>query len=73
MGKRHLTNGNCKMPYSGILGYEKLQSALSAFVQFSLRHIFAALQNLRFRLFGLQKRQLPRTLCDIWASKIEEK
>jgi len=27
-----------------------------------LYHIFAALQNLRFRLFGQQKRRQPRTL-----------
>jgi hypothetical protein len=52
------------MPCSGNLGYAKHQSGF-ALCGILLHHIFAALQNLRFRLFGQQKRRQPRTLYAI--------
>jgi len=33
-------------------------------------HIFATLVLLRKPLYGLQKRRIPRTLCEIWAGNI---
>jgi len=37
-----------------------------------LHHIFAALQNLRFRLFGLQKRRQSKTLGEIIFGLVEK-
>jgi hypothetical protein len=53
----------------GRFGFHKtaVRCALCAgtpFVLVLFHHIFVALQNLRFRLFGLQKRRLPGTLCE---------
>jgi hypothetical protein len=36
------------------------------------RHILPALQNLRFRLFGLAKRLLPRTLDEMHIDNIQK-
>jgi hypothetical protein len=63
-GKHRVTNGNCKMPCSGILGYAKPQSGYALYAVL-LRHILRLLVLLRKPLFATAKRQLPRTLGDI--------
>jgi adenylylsulfate kinase/chloramphenicol 3-O phosphotransferase len=44
---------------------------LNALYAVLLHHSLATLQNLRFRLFGLPNRQLPRTLCGICPKLLE--
>jgi hypothetical protein len=46
-------------------GFRSARSAASLAPTPHSNHIFATLQNLRFRLFGLQKRRIPGTLCAI--------
>jgi len=59
-----LTNGNCSPPCSGGSGSAKHRSGY-ALCGILLHHILPALVLLRKPLFGLAKRQLPRTLGDI--------
>jgi len=61
-----ITNGNCSPPYSGGSGSAKHHSGF-ALCGVLLHHILPALVLLRKPLFGLAKRQLPRTLCDSFA------
>ena len=59
---RRITHGNCYAAYSAA----RVSVRLGHFIPTPhFNHIFATLQNLRFRLFGLQKRQLPGTLGEI--------
>ena len=67
-----ITLGNCSPPYSGGSGSVKTQSGC-ALCGFLLHHILPALVLLRKPLFGLAKRQLPRTLGDIRAKMIGHK
>jgi hypothetical protein len=67
----HITNGNCKMPCLGILGYEKPQSGFA---------LCAVLSPPQFGqgTFATQSpitcpnRQLPRTLCEIVPKVVEK-
>ena len=55
------TNGNCSPPCSGGSGSAKHRSGY-ALCGIFLHHILPALVLLRQPLFGLAKRQLPRTI-----------
>jgi len=60
-----ITNSNCSPPCSGGSGSAKPQSGV-ALCAVLLHHILPALQMLRIRLFGLAKRQLLRTLGEMY-------
>jgi len=60
---QHITNGNCSPPCSGGLGSAKPQSALRAFVRFRSTTFYQPWSCFASPLFGLAKRQLPRTLA----------
>ena len=51
----HLTNGNCKMPCSGILGSEKLQSGFALCAIFASAHFFVPVKCYRIFLIGHKK------------------
>jgi len=63
------TNGNCLPPMGGS-GSAKPQSAQAPLCGF-FRHILRLLVLLRKPLFATAKRQLPRTLDDIWAKLLK--
>ena len=71
MPQLHITNGNCKMPCSGILGSTKNQSAQAPLWVFVPPHFFVPVKHFVFSLSGTKKRQLPRTLCAIHPRFIE--
>jgi hypothetical protein len=60
------------MPYSGILGSEKLQSGFALYAIFSTPHFFVPVKYFVFSLSGTKKRQLPRTLCAILLTDSDE-
>jgi hypothetical protein len=62
---QRLTNGNCKMPCSVILGSEKSQSGFALCGIFSPPHFFVPVKYFVFSLSDTKKRQLPRTLDEI--------
>jgi hypothetical protein len=70
--KHRLTNGNRSPPCSGSSGSAKHRSGY-ALCGILLHHILPAMVLLRKPLFGLAKRQLPRTLCEIWAELVGNK
>jgi len=69
MAQLHITNGNRKIPYSGILGSIWLGVASNIwFVLTPTPHhttFFCARKTLRVFLIRRKKRHLPRTLCTI--------
>jgi hypothetical protein len=62
-GVRHLTNGNCKMPCSGILGFRSAMSVAFGSLPRLTPTTFLKPCKPTVCLSGLQKCQLPRTLC----------
>ena len=62
MGKRRLTNNNCKMPCSGILGSVRL-GRLKAPTPHSTTFFCLRETASQFPLSQTKKRQLFRTLC----------
>ena len=60
----HITNGNCKKPCSGILGFVRLGHGFAIPTPLYTT-FFCARKTLRVFLIGHKKRQLPRTLCEI--------
>ena len=62
--QRHITNGNCKMPCSGILGFVRLGHGFGIPTP-HYTTFFAPVKRFAFSLSGAKKRQLPRTLDEI--------